>query len=601
MKILWQTLKRLMPLLPPKAKSFLNWYVVLSAGLALLDVAALGILALSMSGMVQNQPIQLPLVGEVGPDGYIWILVASCALIISKSVLSVLLQWFATRRFAAFELEIGDRLFGAYIRAPWTERLQRSTSQLVRMADVGIAAVIAGFLLPLLTLPTLVTTAVAVLAVIVFAQPITALVTLVYLGLIAAVLYFWVSRKSVQAGRVNRDYSFKVAALMTEMVGALKEITLRNKAEEVAGVVHTNRIHTTRARANISFLGAVPKFVLESALIGGFVLVGGVAYASGGGMAAAFAAVALFGVAGFRLVPSLTGFQAIITQTHSNLPQVQAVMDDIDLAQGYLERAEVIGHKPLADEPRTLEFLNVDFTYPHSDRPAVQGINLKVPIGTTVGLVGASGAGKSTIVDLILGLLVPSSGTIEVDGQRIEEILADWRSRVGYVPQDVSLFDGTIAQNIALTWGEEIDFGRVQSALQRAQLWNFVQQRPGGIHGKIGERGMSMSGGQRQRLGIARALYSDPLILVLDEATSALDTKTESDVASAIQELRGEVTVVAVAHRLSTIRDSDQILFMSDGRIAAQGSFDELVGAVPEFAIQASLAGLHNPTDEGSR
>lgn len=600
MKILWQTLKRLMPLLPTKAKSFLNWYVVLSAGLALLDVAALGILALSMSGMVQNQPIQLPLVGEVGPDGYIWILVASCALIISKSVLSVLLQWFATRRFAAFELEIGDRLFGAYIRAPWTERLQRSTSQLVRMADVGIAAVIAGFLLPLLTLPTLVTTAVAVLAVIVFAQPITALVTLVYLGLIAAVLYFWVSRKSVQAGRVNRDYSFKVAALMTEMVGALKEITLRNKAEEVAGVVHTNRIHTTRARANISFLGAVPKFVLESALIGGFVLVGGVAYASGGGMAAAFAAVALFGVAGFRLVPSLTGFQAIITQTHSNLPQVQAVMDDIDLAQGYLERAEVIGHKPLADEPRTLEFLDVDFTYPHSDRPAVQGINLKVPIGTTVGLVGASGAGKSTIVDLILGLLVPSSGTIEVDGQRIEEVLADWRSRVGYVPQDVSLFDGTIAQNIALTWGEEIDFGRVQSALQRAQLWNFVQQRPGGIHGKIGERGMSMSGGQRQRMGIARALYSDPLILVLDEATSALDTKTESDVASAIQELRGEVTVVAVAHRLSTIRDSDQILFMSDGRIAAQGSFDELVGAVPEFAIQASLAGLHNPADEGS-
>ncbi|MFF8817386.1 ABC transporter ATP-binding protein [Leucobacter sp. NPDC015123] len=600
MKILWQTLKRLMPLLPPKAKSFLNWYVVLSAGLALLDVAALGILALSMSGMVQNQPIQLPLVGEVGPDGYIWILVASCALIISKSVLSVLLQWFATRRFAAFELEIGDRLFGAYIRAPWTERLQRSTSQLVRMADVGIAAVIAGFLLPLLTLPTLVTTAVAVLAVIVVAQPITALVTLLYLGLIAAVLYFWVSRKSVQAGRVNRDYSFKVAALMTEMVGALKEITLRNKAEEVAGVVHTNRIHTTRARANISFLGAVPKFVLESALIGGFVLVGGVAYASDGGMAAAFAAVALFGVAGFRLVPSLTGFQAIVTQTHSNLPQVQAVMDDIDLAQGYLERAEVIGHKPLADEPRMLEFRDVEFTYPHSDRPAVQGINLKVPIGTTVGLVGASGAGKSTIVDLILGLLVPSSGTIEVDGQRIEEVLADWRSRVGYVPQDVSLFDGTIAQNIALTWGEEIDLGRVQSALQRAQLWDFVQQRPGGIHGKIGERGMSMSGGQRQRMGIARALYSDPLILVLDEATSALDTKTESDVASAIQELRGEVTVVAVAHRLSTIRDSDQILFMSDGRIAAQGSFAELVGSVPEFAIQASLAGLHNPTEEGS-
>lgn len=598
MNILWKTLQRLMPLLPPKARRFLIWYVVLSSALALLDVAALGILALSMSGMVQNEPVHLPVIGSVGPEGYIWILVAACTLIIGKSVLSVLLQWFATRRFAAFELEIGDRLFGAYIRAPWTERLQRSTSQLVRMADVGIAAVIAGFLLPLLTLPTLLTTSVAVLAVIVFAQPVTAAVTLVYLGLIALVLYFWVSRKSVQAGRVNRDYSFKVAALMTEMVGALKEITLRNKAGEVANVVHQNRIHTTRARANISFLGAVPKFVLESALIGGFVLVGGVAYASAiadgaDGMPAAFSAVALFGVAGFRLVPSLTGFQAIITQTHSNLPQVQAVMDDIDLAQGYLEHAEVIGHEPLDESPRLLEFRDVDFTYPGGDRPAVHGINLRIPMGATVGLVGSSGAGKSTVVDLILGLLVPSKGNIEVDGKQIEDVLADWRSRVGYVPQDVALFDGTVAQNIALTWGTEIDLEKVKVALQRAQLWDFIEQRPGGLQGMVGERGMSLSGGQRQRMGIARALYSDPLILVLDEATSALDTKTESDVAAAIRELRGEVTVVAVAHRLSTIRESDQVLFMSDGQVSAQGTFDELVRAVPDFAVQASLAGLY--------
>ena len=599
MNILLTSLRRLMPLLPPKARSFLVWYVVLSSGLALLDVAALGILALSMSGMVQSQPVNLPVIGEVGPDGYIWILVASCVLIISKSVLSVLLQWYATRRFAAFELEIGDRLFGAYIRAPWTERLQRSTSQLVRMADVGIAAVIAGFLLPLLTLPTLLTTSVAVLAVIVFAQPITAAVTLAYLGLIALILYFWVSRKSVQAGRVNRDYSFKVAALMTEMVGALKEITLRNKAGEVADVIHLNRIHTTRARANISFLGAVPKFVLESALIGGFVLVGGVAYVSGDGMPAAFSAVALFGVAGFRLVPSLTGFQAVITQTHSNLPQVQAVMDDIDLAQEYLEHAEIIGHQPLEEAPRMLEFRDVEFTYPHSDRPAVHGLNMRIPMGSTVGLVGSSGAGKSTLVDLVLGLLVPSGGSIEIDGQQIEDVMADWRSRVGYVPQDVSLFDGTVAQNIALTWGAEIDLGRVRAALERAQLWQFIESRPGGMQGKVGERGMSLSGGQRQRMGIARALYSDPLILVMDEATSALDTKTESDVAAAIRDLRGEVTVVAVAHRLSTIRESDQIFFMRDGQIAAQGTFDELVRAEPEFAVQAKLAGLYDEFEGG--
>lgn len=591
MKLLWQTLKQLLPLLPPRARHFLSIYVILSSALALLDVAAIGLLALSMAAMVQSDPVTLPVVGTIDQSGYVWILVAVSGLIILKSGLSVLLQWRATRRFAKYELEIGDRLFGAYIQAPWTERLQRNTSQLVRMADVGIAAVVAGFLLPVLSLPTLFTTSISVLIVIVIAQPVTALVTVVYLGLIAFLLYFWVSRKSVEAGRVNRDYSFKVASLMTDMVSALKEITLRNKAGEVAGVIHSNRLHTTRARANLSFLGAVPKFVLESALVGGFILVGGVAYFSGG-MAGAFAAVALFAVAGFRLVPSLTGFQSVITQTHSNIPQVKAVMGDIHKAEGYLERGERIGHDPLQGEPRLLELRDVAFTYPGGDRPAVHGIDLTIPMGSTVGLVGSSGAGKSTLVDILLGLLVPSEGDILIDGVPLEGVLADWRSRVGYVPQDVALFDGTVAENVALSWTGDYDRTRVREALERAQLWEVVSSRAGGIDARVGERGMSLSGGQRQRLGIARALYSDPLILVLDEATSALDTKTESDVSIAIRELRGQVTIISVAHRLSTIRDNDQVVFMRDGRIVTNGTFAEVVRDVEDFSVQARLAGL---------
>ena len=591
MALIWKTLRKLMPLLPAKARSFLILFVVASSLLAILDIAALGILAISLTAMAQNAPVNMPLVGEIDTDGYVWILATVSGLIIIKSLLSVGLQWLATRRFARFELEIGDRLFAAYIRAPWTERLKRNTAQLVRMADVGIANATAGFLLPVITLPTLLTTFAAVVGVLVIAQPLTALITVVYLGLIAAVLYFVVSRKSVEAGRVNRDYSFRVATLMTDMVGALKEITLRNKAGEVAGVVHANRIHTTRARANLSFLGVVPKFVLDAALVGGFLLVGGAAYAVGG-MTEAIAAVALFGVAGFRLVPSLTGFQSIITTTHANIPQVSAVIFDIEAAAGYLERAEKIGHEPLESEPKVLELKNVEFTYPGSAAPAVAGIDLTIPMGSTLGLVGSSGAGKSTIVDILLGLLVPSSGTIMIDGQPLDTVLADWRSRVGYVPQDVSLFDGTIAQNVALTWSKGIDVQRVRSALERAQLLEVVLQRPGGIDSRVGDRGMSLSGGQRQRLGIARALYNDPLILVMDEATSALDTKTESDVAKAIRSLRGDVTIVSVAHRLSTIRDNDQVCFMRDGGIAARGTFDEVVSAMPDFAEQAALAGL---------
>jgi len=588
---MYTTLRRIMPLLPERARAFLITYTVITSALAVLDIGALAILALSLTAMVAGDPVPLPLVGEVPPSGYVWILLVVSGLIILKSLLSIVLQWRATRRFAAFELEIGDRLFDAYIRAPWTERLKRNTAQLVRLADVGIANVTAGFLLPVSTLPSLVTTFVAVLVVLVVAQPVTAAITLGYLGLIAALLYYVVSRRSVQAGRVNRDYSFKVASLMTDMVSALKEITLAGKAPEVAKVVHDNRIHTTRARANISFLGMVPRFVLDAALVGGFLLVGGVAYVTGG-PAEAFAAVALFGVAGFRMIPSLTGFQSIVSMTHANVPQVDAVIRDITDARGYVANAETIGREPLVAEPTELRLDNVSFTYPGADSPALREVSLRIPMGSTVGIVGASGAGKSTLVDLILGLLVPSSGEAHVGEQSLRDVMAAWRSRVGYVPQDVALFDGTIAQNVALTWSGELDEQRIETALRRAQLWSTVENRPGGMHARVGDRGMALSGGQRQRLGIARALYDDPLVLVMDEATSALDTKTESDVAQAIRALRGDVTVVAVAHRLSTIRDSDQVVFMADGRIEARGTFAELVAAVPDFALQAQLAGF---------
>ena len=591
MKRLLATLRQLMPLLPAGARRFLTIYTVASSALALLDIAALGLIALTLAPMIQQRPLTLPGLGELGDEAYVPVLLLVCGLIVLKGVFALALQWVATRRFAGYELVIGDRLFEAYIGAPWTERLRRNSAELVRLADVGIANTISGVLLPAAQLPAQAATFLAVLVVLVVAQPVTAAVTLAYLGLVAAVLYFGISRQAVTAGKVNLRYSFRVATLMTEMVSALKEITLRNKLGEVATVVHDARERSTRARSNIRFLNAVPKYVVEAALIGGFVLVGGVAYV-GGGMEAALGAVALFGIAGFRMIPSVTTFQNIMTQTSSNIPHVEAVIRDIDAAERYTASAEHVGKDPIIGHPRRLTLRDVTFTYPGAGEPAVRGIDLDVPLGSSLAFVGSSGAGKSTLVDILLGLLVPSSGTIELDGVPLVSVLGAWRTRVGYVPQDVSLFDASIAQNVALTWGEEIDEERVRTALERAQLLDVVAGRQGGIHARIGERGIALSGGQRQRLGIARALYVDPLVLVMDEATSALDTATEEAVTTAIRGLHGDVTVISVAHRLSTIRHSDQVCFMRDATIVNRGTFDELVAAEPEFALQARLAGL---------
>ncbi|WP_309065053.1 ABC transporter ATP-binding protein [Microbacterium sp.] len=593
MKLVGSTFRELMTWLPADARSYLVKYVAVSCLLAALDIAAIMLLALSLAPMIARAPINLPVVGAIGADAYVWLIGAVAFLILIKSALALAQQWFATRRFASFELEIGRQLFDSYIKAPWTYRLGRNTAQIVRIADVGIANTISGFLLPIVQLPSLVVGFVLILMVLVIAQPVTALITVLYLGAIMALLYWVVASRSVQAGRVSRDYSFKVAALMTEMMQALKEITLRNKTGEVAAVVQYNRTFSTRARANMNFLGSLPSFVLNSALVGGFVLVGGLGYFIGG-MEQALASVALFAVAGFRLVPSLTGFQSIVTTTSANVPHVQAVIFDIKSSQLYISVAENLGKDPIEGTPRVLELQGVSFGYPgHEDTPAVHDIDLRIPMGSSVALVGSSGAGKSTLVDILLGLLVPQQGTIRLDGRDLTDVLAAWRTRVGYVPQDVSLFDGTVAQNVALAWDDhEIDFDRVRTSLERAQLWDVVEKRDGQMRGRIGERGLSLSGGQRQRLGIARALYSDPLVLVLDEATSALDTKTESKVTEAIRSLKGQVTIVSVAHRLSTIRDSDLVCFMQDGTIADRGTFDELVARVPNFAEQAQLAGL---------
>ena len=593
MKLVSKTYRELIAWLPADARSYLTKYVVVSCLLAVLDIGAIMLLALSLAPMIAGSDLRLPVIGVIGEDSYVWIIGAVALLILVKSALALGQQWFATRRFASFELEIGRQLFDSYIKAPWTHRLARNTAQIVRIADVGIANAVSGFLLPIVQLPALIVSFTLIVVIIIVAQPFTALITILYLGAIMALLYWVVASRSVQAGRVSRDYSFRVAELMTEMMQALKEITLRNKAGEVAEVVHYNRSFSTRARANMNFLGSLPAFVLNSALVGGFVLVGGLGYLIGG-MQEALASVALFAVAGFRLVPSLTGFQSIVTSTTANVPHVQAVIFDIKSSELYVSLAENLGNEPIEGTPRVLELSGVSFGYPgHEDTPAVFDIDLRSPLGTSIALVGSSGAGKSTLVDVLLGLLVPQKGTIRLDDRDLKDVLAAWRSRVGYVPQDVSLFDGTIAQNVALAWDDrEIDFDKVRSSLERAQLWDVIENRDGQMRGRIGERGMSLSGGQRQRLGIARALYSDPLVLVLDEATSALDTKTESQVTAAIRSLKGEVTIVSVAHRLSTIRDSDVVCFMQDGTIADRGTFDELVERVPNFAEQAQLAGL---------
>lgn len=582
--------RRVLRLMPHGAYGFYFAYIVATSSLSALDIVSMGLLSLVLTPTLTGSPVVLPLLGEFPPDSAVWFILIACALIVVKGVIAVFLHWRATRRFARYELEVGDRLLAGYTELAWTDRASKKTTDITRIADSGIANTIMGFLLPLSGIPANILTFAAVSLVLVVSEPIGAIVVTVYLGIIAYLLFAVISRKALVAGRVNREYAYRAAAVITELVEALKEVTLRGRLVEVREMVRGLRSHATRARANISFLAIVPKYVIEAALIGGLLLIGAVSYVTGG-LDAAVAAVALFAVTGFRLIPAITGVQGALTQAAANVVHAENVIDDIGAAEHAVHAQEPADTAALPASPSKLVLEDVRFTYPGAEHPSLDGVSLEIPFGSTFGIAGPSGAGKSTLIDILLGLAAPSSGAVRVDGVDLSSVTRAWRASVAYVPQHVALFAGTVAQNVALTWGDDLDDEQVEAALERAQLAEFIAAR-GGIHTAVGERGLDLSGGQRQRLGIARALYAAPRVLVLDEATSSLDGRTEESVAAAIRGLRGDVTVISVAHRLSTIRTFDRIAYLAEGRIVDTGAFDELQRRVPEFRQQARLAGL---------
>jgi ABC-type multidrug transport system fused ATPase/permease subunit len=567
--------------------------------LTVLDVAAMALLALVITPAVSSQPIDLPVIGQLPTTATPVLVLIACALIITKSAVSVLLHWIATRRFGHFEFEIGKRLFRAYIHSSWEERSKRTVAEITRIADTGIANTIMGFVLPLSMLPSYFLTFVLIIAVLVVSQPLTAVIALVYLGIVALVVNKVVTRRGLEASEVNLEYGYRVAILMTEMVDALKELTLRSRLNQIAGVVERNRVHAVRARANTSFLSIIPRYSFEAALIGGFLLIGIASFLTSGTEGAVIA-VALFAATGFRLIPAIAGLQSSLLDATASIPWARNVIDDMRNSESHAaEEQDGVDTEAMLARPRTLALENVVFRYPSSTEPVLRGLDLEIPLGSSLGIVGPSGAGKSTLIDILLGLSSPTSGEISIDGKPLRSVMHAWRSRVGYVPQRVALFDGSIAQNVALTWDDDYDREKVREVLERAQLGSLVASREHGIDERIGERGVSLSGGQQQRLGIARALYSDPLVLVLDEATSSLDTKTEDDVTQAIRALRGEITLISVAHRISTIKDYDQICYLDNGRIIGKDSFRALADSLPQFGLQVALAGLGEPPLSG--
>ena len=344
-----------------------------------------------------------------------------------------------------------------------------------------------------------------------------------------------------------------------------------------------------RARGHHGWLINVPRIAIESIFVACVVLV--IALATLGGKPAheLVPLLGLFAYAGFRLIPAANRFLL-------HVDAVRGAAAAIDRLRAHVEefRAET-APLPAGDRAPAVHFHSllqldgVSFRYGDDQPLVLKDVSVTISRGQSIGVVGPTGAGKSTLIDILFGLLQPTTGRVTVDGVDIRDARGSWQRRIGYVPQAPFLFADTIRRNIALgIAAEQVDERRLREALLLAQLTDFVDSLPAGVHTRVGERGIRLSGGQRQRVAIARALYNDPDLLVLDEATAALDNKTEREVTSAIEQLRGRKTLIVIAHRLSTVQRCDALIFLSAGRVEAVAPFAELMRESAAFRAMAA-------------
>ena len=536
---------------------------------------------------------QLPVIGDTSrfvpepvSDALIFgVAVAIAGFFVLRSVL-VFGQAYAQHRVAHNAgAQLATRLLSGYLRMPYSIHLQRNSAESIRNALQGTQHVIRYAVIPAVRLAAESFIVVALFAVLLAVSPMATVLATLFLGpLVWLVLRMVQPRVKVFGREAQQAMRDSLQTAQQSLEGIRDVQLLGQESYFINDFARSRRLHA-RSQYMREALAKLPAVLMETGLVLFIVAFFGVALLLRGEADTALSVLGLFAYVGLRLQPSL---KKIISDAN-NLRYGAAAVEDVhaDLTTINARRRAggeaVLQHEPVFSRNVALE--EVTFYYKDASAPALREVNAVIDRGEAVGICGPTGGGKSTLVDLIVGLLEPDTGRVLVDGQNIHDQLPAWQQRLGVVSQSVFLLDGTLRENIALgVPAEEIDDERVDEAVELAQCRDFMDALPHGMNTRVGERGVRLSGGQRQRVAIARALYRRPEVLVFDEGTSALDSETEADLVDALEGLRGERTIVMVAHRLTTVRRCDRILVVEGGCVTDSGTFEELSGRHRLFA-----------------
>lgn len=512
--------------------------------------------------------------------------VAFAAASLIAGAIRILLLWVITRLAFATGAELGIEVYRRTLYQPYRVHAARNSSEVISGITNKVNSVVFGVLLPLLTLVSSIVLLVAITLALIAIDPMVAMVVTVGFGASYG-LITWVFRLQLHRNSQRIAYEqTQVVKALQEGLGGIREVLL-DGTQPVYCDIYRQADHTLRrAQGNNSFIGVSPRYIMEAL---GMVLIAALAYAlsrQAGGIATALPVLGALALGAQRLLPALQqiyGAWASIAGSYASLTDTFALLE------------QPLPTELLQPAPATLSFQHairfdaVRFRY-NGDGPWVlDGLNLTISRGARVGFVGSTGSGKSTTMDLLMGLLMPTEGELLVDGQPISgNRLRAWQQNIAHVPQSIYLADTTLAENIAFgVPRNDIDLDRVQQAARQAQIADFIESSPEGYQAYVGERGIRLSGGQRQRIGIARALYKQASVLVFDEATSALDNATEQSVMDAIKGLSSDLTIMLIAHRLTTVRRCDTIVQLEHGKVVAQGTYEQLLECSPNFRRMA--------------
>ena len=576
---------------------------ILMGALDLLGVIAIGILgALSVSGLQSQKPgdritsvLQYLHISDASFQSQATILgMGALFLLVGRTILSI----FFTRRILFFlsrrGAQISSNLISRLLSKPLLVIQERSTQETVYAVTSGVALItlqiIATAVVLVSDISLLLIMAIGLFAV----DPTIAIGTFFVFSGIGYLLYQFMHVRAGTLGVMNSKLSIVSNEKIVEVFSSYREAVVGNRRDYYSREIGKLRFALADVSAEIAFMPYVSKYVIETTVVLGALLIGAAQFILQDATHAV-ATLAIFLAAGTRIAPAILRIQQGSIQIRSGLGGATPTLDLIDtlgdfsIVENVDDTVDIV-HSGFVSE---INVTNATLTYPKKSYPAISDITLTIPKGSSVAFVGPSGAGKTTLIDVLLGVLNSDSGSVLISGMPPLQAIAKWPGAISYVPQDVVISSGTIRENVALGYPSEAATDKlVMNALRIAHLDKFVEGSTQGLDTQVGERGAKISGGQRQRLGIARAMFTQPLLLVLDEATSSLDAEAEASISEAIHALRGSTTVVVIAHRLSTVRNADIVVYLSEGKVKAIGTFDEIRKLVPNFDRQANLMGL---------